>query len=383
MKIGIVTLYRGYNYGTSLQAYALKHFISFLGYETEIVWSAEGANKGRDVRISKILKMLGRCLIHPQLLKHTFLAYKNSFSKKISQQIKTKFLEFANTKLKVKGLSAQQLQLFAESKDTLAVVCGSDQIWSATGANIEPLYFLRFVPQNKRIAYAPSLGTKTVPEYNKKTLTKYISEIPFVSVREESGAKIIKDLTNKEVPVLIDPTLLLDWDDSSSKIPFNNYIIAYFLDTPSQTALQSIKNVSDKYNCEIIAFPYKHKVYQQFDNIIYYPAGPQDFIPLIKGAKCVLTDSFHGTIFSVNLQTPFWTFERNYAIGKGQNDRLISILGKMNLQNHYINKFEEKIKDIPTDAETMQTAKKWIIAERETSRNFLQNAFRQIGVSND
>ncbi len=210
MQVGLVTLYRGYNYGTSLQAYALKQFISSLGYKTKIIWLEEGANKGRDIRLGKIGKMLWRCFLHPQLLKHTFLSYKNSFSKTLSPAIKTKFLEFADTMLQIKGLSAEQLKIFAQDKNTLAVVCGSDQIWSAIAANIEPLYFLRFAPKQKRVAYAPSLGSKNVPSYNKKILAKYISEIPFVSVREESGAHIVKELTDKDVTVLVDPTLLLD-----------------------------------------------------------------------------------------------------------------------------------------------------------------------------
>mgnify|MGYP002853589345 CR=1 FL=1 len=383
MKIGLVTLYRGYNYGTSLQAYALKYFISSLGYQTEIIWLAEGAQKGRDIRLGKIAKMLWRCLWHFQLFKHTFLSYKNSFSKKILPGIKTKFLEFADEKLQVKGLAEKQLKAFSVDKDTLAVVCGSDQIWSATAANIEPLYFLRFAPEQKRVAYAPSLGSKTVSQYNKKILTKYISEIPFVSVREESGARIIKELTGREVPVLLDPTLLLDWNDFCTESIFENYIVAYFLDVPSSVALQSIKHISNKYNCRVIVFPHKYAEYQPFNNIMYYPAGPQDFICLIKGAKCVLTDSFHGTIFSINLQTPFWTFERNYASGKGQSDRIISILNKMNLQSYYITAPDEKIQNIPSDKQTMKVAKKWILTQRDVARKYLQDAFRQIKDQNE
>ena len=382
MKVGLVTLYRGYNYGTSLQAYALKRFISSLGWRTELLWLAEGAGKGRDIRLAKIAKIVWRCLWHPQLLRHTFLSYKNSFSKPLPSEIREKFLTFAHTKLQVKGLPAAQLKKFAQDDDTLALVCGSDQIWSAAAANIDPLYFLRFAPEHKRVAYAPSFGGKTVPEYNRKILASYIREIPFVSVREDSGADIVKNLTDKDAPVLPDPSLLLDWEEFAGPAPFDNYIAAYFLDTPSQAALQSLQRISAKHGCQIIAFPYRHAAYERLPRITYYPAGPQDFVRLIKGAKCVLTDSFHGTVFSINLQTPFWTFQRNYASGKGQSERLLSLLGKINLQSRYITSPDIKTQDIPSDAQTQTAAKEWVISQRNAARDFLQNAFRRIGEKN-
>ena len=378
-QIGIVTLYRGYNYGTSLQAYALKQFITSLGYNAHIIWTSQGVTCGRDIRLNKIARMVWRCLWHPTLIKHTFLSYKNSLSKIINPQIKVKFLSFAKKFLAVKGLSKEQLINFAASADTIALVCGSDQIWSATAANVEPLYFLRFAPEKKRIAYAPSFGASSVPDYNREILVRYISEIPFISVREESGAQIVRQLTERQVPVLLDPTLLLDWEEFTIKTdPKEDYILAYFLDEPSQIALDSLHYISQQHNCQVWAFPYKHPAYRTLSNVKQVTAGPEEFVKLIKYAKCVLTDSFHGTIFSINLQTPFWTFARNYVAGKGQSDRLTSILGRLNLQEHYITQPDEKIHQIPTDIVALQTAKKWIVVQRELSKKFLQNALSQI-----
>ncbi len=159
--------------------------------------------------------------------------------------------------------------------------------------------------------------------------------------------------------------------------------MAYFLDTPSQAALDSLEHISTKYGYKIVAFPYLHKAYEQFKDIIYYPVGPQEFVSLIRRAQCVLTDSFHGTVFSINLQIPFWTFERNYASGKGQSDRITSILNKMGLQNHYITCSDTKTYLISIDKRAMQKAKQWIINQRTLSREFLQNAFLQTGGKHD
>ena len=364
-RIGIITLYRGYNYGTSLQAYALKQFVASLGYDTDIIWTAEGAKRGRDIRIGKIARIFWRCLWHPSLLKHTFLSYKNSLLKDINPKIKAKFLAFAKEYLAVKALTREKLKSFAYSEDTLAIICGSDQIWSANSANIEPLYFLRFAPQNKRISYAPSFGAIKVPSYNKKILAQYIKEIPFISVREAAGAEIVKELTGKQAAVLADPTLLLDWEDIKPYQSKKPYILAYFLDTPSKYALQTLGDISKKYNYDIKVFPYRYKEYEQFPGLQFYPAGPLDFVSLIKGAECVLTDSFHGTVFSINFNIPFWVFERNYASAKNQNTRIISILEKTGLQNHYITK------TTPNNLPTGIDAKAWIIEQRKKAKEYL------------
>lgn len=378
-QIGIVTLYRGYNYGTSLQAYALKQFVSSLGYDVDIIWTLQGADLGRDIRLDKILRMAWRCLWHPELLKYTFLSYKNSLSKPLDPQIKTKFLAFARQFLCINSLSKEQLKQFSYSQDTCALICGSDQIWNAGAANVEPLYFLRFAPQHKRIAYAPSFGIPFVPKYNQKTLTHYIREIPFISVREESGAKIVNKLTGKKATVLPDPTLLLDWQGIYAYQNGKPYVFAYFLDTPCECALKTLSFISQKYAYDIIVCPYPHKIYEQLLGVQFFPAGPMEFVSLIKGACCVLTDSFHGTAFSVNLGTPFWTFERNYASAKGQSTRITSLLEKTELQSHYITNEASGNCDLPMDKSTLQEAKKWIVLQRQKATDFLLHAIEQAG----
>ncbi|MGA3234627.1 hypothetical protein ACA593_18305, partial [Lactiplantibacillus pentosus] len=73
-QIGLVTLYRGYNYGTSLQAYALKTYLEQLGYETDIIWKREGAHSGRDIRFEKLFRMFKQSILRPNLLKETVKA---------------------------------------------------------------------------------------------------------------------------------------------------------------------------------------------------------------------------------------------------------------------------------------------------------------------
>lgn len=380
MKIGIITLYRGYNYGTSLQAYALKKFISSLGYDAQIIWTKEGAYLGRDIRLNKILKMFSRMIIHPQLLKKNIMGYKNTLMRKIDDDIKTKFIEFARQELKIKTFTKKEIVEYVKSDDVKAVVCGSDQIWNAESANMEPMYYLRFVPKYKRVAYAPSFGRKDVPKYNEKTLIKYLTDIPYISVREDDGAIVVKKLIGRDVPVLMDPTLLLDWQEWKT-VKNNNYIVAYFLDKPTKTALNSLKYVSEKYNYKILAFPYKYKNFNLLKNISYPEIGPKDFIEIIGNSKCVFTDSFHGTIFSINMNIPFWTFERNSSSGSSQKSRLNSILNKLNMGKQYITGSQNISLDIPLLS--FKESNEYIQKQRIKSKEYLIKSFSDIEGKND
>lgn len=372
-KVGIITLYRGYNYGTSLQAYALKRAIRDLGYDTEILWTNENTHAGRDIRIEKIVRMAARMLVHPELRKNTIRGYKKSLGTPIDEHIKEKFKDFEENELSVKGLSMQGLRKFARDAQTVAVVCGSDQIWSAAGANVEPLYYLRFAPVDKRVAYAPSFGASKVPAYNQKLIKKYIAEIPNVSVREKQGAKIVFDLIKREVPVVLDPTLLVDWNQwgNAKKI---DYFLLYFLSEPSENIIDKIAVIAKSAKCKVIALPYRFGVYSKINDIGYPNVGPKEFVELIRNAKCVYTDSFHGTIFSINLNVPFWTIARNYGNGiVEQSSRITSILETFNLSGQYIcNDTENKLSEMPSlDFGEINLIRK---EEKEKSLEYLKKA---------
>ena len=346
-NIGIITLYRGYNYGTSLQAYALKKVIGELGYYATILWTDENAHSGRDIRINKVLRMGFRMLIHPDLFKHTIEAYNRSLRQPLDDAIKSKFIEFEKKYLQVKGLPFQKLKNFAYAADTQAIVCGSDQIWSAAGANIEPLYYLQFAPQNKRVAYAPSFGASEIPAYNKALIKRYLQGFHRISVREKRGAEIVKELLGIDVPVLIDPTLLLDWNEWKDGANNKDYILLYFLDEPSDDTIDYIQWLADNIAAEVYALPYRFKKYEKLPFLKYITAGPEEFVSLVSNAKFVLTDSFHGTAFSINFNVPFYTFARNYGSVR-QTSRITSLLQTFGLEKQYIECVQQVIKSVPS-----------------------------------
>lgn len=377
MKIGLVTLYRGYNYGTSLQAYALKTYLEQLGYETDIIWKREGSHSGRDIRFEKLFRMFKRSILRPNLLKETVKGYLGNFHNAPSKEIKQKYLEFTEQKLKVHALSNKQLKEFASSPKTLAVVCGSDQIWKVNAANVDPMFYLQFVPKRKRVAYAPSFGGASIPDYNKKIISKYLKSIPYISVREKSGVDVVYRLTGKKVESVIDPTLLIDWHELIKPIK-EDYVLLYFLDEPADSVLKKVVEVARKKQLKIYAIPHQFEKYNKYPDIHLKSVGPLEFPSIIANASCVYTDSFHGTAFSVNLNRPFMTFQRNYKSFKSQSSRITNFLELFNLSIQYITL--EQQKDFNSDfpqidfGNVNQVLKK----QREKSYKYLTNTFSDI-----
>lgn len=336
-KIGIATLYTGLNYGSALQAYAVKTIIRNLGYDAEIFKISGSLIKGRDIRISKLITTFFRASMHKEG-KKWIKNYKNNYTKPLIVGSKEKFENFYCDYINATIISYRKLKIIAKKDIYKAFICGSDQVWNTSVFYVDPFYYLCFAPYDKRIAFAPSFGRDYVPDYNKKKIAKYISGVKYKSVRETSGVNIIKELSNCDAKVLIDPTLVLNSTEWEKVFELNNvrneqYLLTYFLDNPSRKALDFIKMISEKYNLKIISLPYKFDDFNE--ESLSTSAGPKEFVQLIKNASFVCTDSFHGTAFSLNFNIPFYTFERNYGNASKQSTRIHSILEMVNQKDRY------------------------------------------------
>lgn len=384
-KVGISTVYTGYNYGSCLQAYASQKFISNMGYEATLLWYKDGIVKGRDIRLKKLIKILLRTFWRPKLLKKTFLTYRNSLKKDINDETKKLFLEFQSNKLKVKKYSWNGLKEFANDKNTVVCICGSDQIWNATNIYIDPIFYLRFAPKCKRLAYAPSFGKKEVPKYNKKIISKYIEDFNYISVREEQGTKIVKELINRDVISVLDPTLLLSKEqwleviDENMDLP-KKYILVYFLDKPTDLAIEYINIIQKKLHIPIIAIPYKFKELSKLRDLQYKNAGPKQFINLINRATFIFTDSFHGMVFSINFNIPFYIFQRNYGVAIDQSSRIISLLDKLNLRDRFVSDIYNNFKNLNKIAIKLDFKESNLLLEieRQKSIGYLKESFFNI-----
>ena len=221
-------------------------------------------------------------------------------------------------------------------------IAGSDQIWNPTFYSCcNPIYYLDFVPNGKRrISYASSIGISDMPEKYTWDFRRMISNIDYVSVRETTGAKIIKKVCDRDVQVVLDPTLLISarrWDKiCSDRVVEGDYIFCYLFSQNSQ--YREIKEkMQSILGCKIVTIPFGMREIVGNDKKIY-EAGPAEFISLIKYAKFIITDSFHATAFSINYRKPFFVLERQKKGSKtNMNSRIYSVLDLFNIQNRLVN----------------------------------------------
>lgn len=371
MKVILTTVFSAFNYGSSLQALAGKRIIEKTGYECELV-KLKSLIKGRDVRIGKLMTILFRSIF---LNKNNSLkTYNNSYNKTLVEGTECKFFNFTDTYLKPQEVTYGELKRMAE--ESIACFSGSDQIWNSSTLYVDPLYYLRFAPQYKRVALSPSFGRDFIADYDKEKMRKWINDYHYLSVREDSGVKLIKELTGRDATHLLDPTLIINSEEWKSILCIedkpNDYILAYFLDEPSDYAKKCLKKLKEKLDCKILAIPYKFEYMDYSDSII--AAGPKEFVELVANAKVVCTDSFHGTVFALNMHTPFFAFEREYGSANKQSERVLSILRKVDMLDRYQPKnVVEELNNLD-----FEHSEEILNVERKKAYDYVNNAINSI-----
>lgn len=329
-RIGLCTLYTGYNYGSALQAFALKEHIKSLNYDCDIIKLSGSIVNGRDFRLKKAFVTFFRMFIHSNNIKNVIKSYSINNKKKMNLVTINKFDNFYKNYINPIYYKYNKLKSISKTDYYYKFICGSDQIWNSTAFYVDPFYYLWFAPRKKKISYAPSFGRDFIPKYNTKKIKKYISGFDFISVREESGRNIIKKLLNKEVDVCLDPTFLLSKNEWIKKFDLkdNNeeYIFTYFLNEPSTKAKKYLRDLSKikKINFLNIGRGYNQNVF----------GGPKDFLTYIYNSSFVVTDSFHGLVLSLIFNKNFVIFDREYAT-ENQSTRIVNLLEKINLLDRF------------------------------------------------
>lgn len=346
-KIAIVNRTNLKNYGSVLQTYALCEAVESLGYTCEIIWEQGGISRNYDFRVRKILFTGLKLVRHPKLIMSTLAGVKYVQKKVISEKTIEMFDSFVNTYVKRKFYPVKLMKKTRVGQMYDKFICGSDQVWCTTTTYVDPLMYLRFVPIDKRVAYAPSLGRDYIPNYNVRQIRRYINEIPYVSVREDTGQKLIAKLTGKKVPVVVDPTLLHSvekWDEIRIDPSENTeYVLCYFLDVPTIETQDKILKYVQHSNKRVVALNSRLEYLETIVPITYPDCGPQEFIGYISKACCIITDSYHGMLFSIIYNKQFWSVEREYG-EYDQSSRQHSVLKMLNLEDRYISK-DDRIKE--------------------------------------
>ncbi|QUO31261.1 polysaccharide pyruvyl transferase family protein [Faecalicatena sp. Marseille-Q4148] len=340
-KIAVVNRTNLKNYGSVLQCYALCEAIKKMGYESEIIWEQGNVAKNYDFRPQKIFLTAMKMIFHPSLIAGVVKSMKEVKTKSLTEVTVKKFDAFVENHITQKLYSNKELSQIAKRDEYSKFVCGSDQVWCSTTMYVDPLMYLRFAPKDKRIAYAPSIGRNYIPNYNRAKMKKYISEIPYVSIREDDGQRLVKELTGREVPVVLDPTLLLGkkvwkelaYSDIKTK---GKYVVLYFLDEASEGNQKRIVEFLNQQGLDSYSIGVKMSYVEKYASVNSSDCGPNDFLNLIQNAEVVITDSYHGMLFSMIFERDFWAIKREYQ-QYDQSSRQITILKRLGLEERYVN----------------------------------------------
>lgn len=390
-KVGIVSCYFQHNYGSMLQAYATQMALDNMGIDNETINIEGFAGEIKKAKIKYFIK----ASLTSKILFTKFRMAKNVAIKKFSKgnyAAKSKirnnrFIQFSKREFKLSEQYNSKKELASLiSQKYSAVLVGSDQLW-LPGNIAADYYTLNFVPENTNtIAYSTSFGQASLPKDSARKAAKFLKKIKHIGVREESGQKLVKKLTGRDVPIVCDPTLLFsgeEWNKIQDSKPLIDepYILCYFLGN-NPLHRDFAKRLKQETGCKIVALVHLDeyvKCDEQYADESPYDIDPSDFLNLIKNSEYVCTDSFHCTLFSILYNKIFFTFRRynNNSI-QSTNSRLDTLFKLTDISNRLMNG-DENIKYCLNREVDFEHANLLLDKVRENSYEYLKKALSDEG----
>lgn len=340
--IGVCIKYFHENYGGMLQAFATVKMLEARGIDYELIRYKKKLTIAEKVR--SVPRLLNGILLNDKyeaFLKRQGMKKHPEFAKNDAGRMKA-FEQFKNkafTKLSPEFCGYKALCEGAKRYD--AVVTGSDQLWSPAGLPTN-FYNLMFVPDEiRKISYASSFGVGQIPWYQKRRTANFLERLDYISMRENRGSEIVKELTGKTVPTILDPVFMFDKEGWEKIIPVKReieepYIFAYFLGSNPEHR-EAVRKAAKELHCKIVALRHLDQYVaddESFGDYAPYDVAPDRFLNLLRGASYVCTDSFHGSCFSIIHKKKFVTFNR-YVEGasNSKNSRIDTLCENLGLQN--------------------------------------------------
>lgn len=344
MRIGLLTYHNSFNYGAVIQSYATTRILKEMGHIVEFI---------------NIQQSEDRKIKHLVFLKKTiqFNRFMRNYYPMQTQRFYT----------------IDELRAYCFDFDCLMV--GSDQTWNPAISREKCIaYFLDFgSPTIRRISYASSFGFSAWPsEFNHLVpeVRNALDHFDSISVRESSGQRILKEVFSKNSSLVLDPTMLhRDYSEITGDIKYNGEICCYLLNRTSEQ-LNFAKFLGREYNMKPTMIS---NVYPLRGFHYVYPPSLQNWLKHIGGAKLVITDSFHGVVFSL-------LYHRNFVVitpDNGRTSRLYDLLSSLGLENRFFTDYtkivDSKIWESSIDFESIDTM---IESQRQHSIAYLKSALQ-------
>lgn len=333
MRIAIITVFFNTNYGAVLQAYALSRSVQRIsGRDCYLL----------DYRRKKLMNMFRNSIFDLDLKKNKSIT-RESIKRTLKQFLNPQgtierfrvFEEFRNKYLTISDdtfFEGDNISL----KNTDLLIVGSDQIWNPDiTQGFNRVYFGKV--SNKKIftiSYAASLGRSSLSEGERQELKELLENVDIISVREEEGASLIRELTDKKIKCVPDPTVLLgqkQWMEISSAIEQRSkpFIFVYML-AYSQLIIDIASDIRSKFEYDVVLF-YAENMKPILGVDHKKNCSPSEFISFISQADYIVTNSFHGTVFSTIFHKQFLSVPHrpkssriiNYCTKLGLDDRIV------------------------------------------------------------
>lgn len=352
-KIGIITYWiTRSNYGTVLQNYALQTFLRSLCFETFLI------------RTDILLGCSRRDYYKSLLQKNGFFSlicyFKSRLFCKITRRIlsenkndeKRKFPDFMDKNLNPTKIFRSLSELESDCPMADIYIAGSDQVWNTYGENYGAVseqikaYLLSFAPDSARkISCAASFGKNSLAVEFENLFKQELSEFDFISCREKSGVEICKRLGFENAVLQQDPTMLLSSDEykkiaSKSLVPKKPYILLYLLGNDTDFSTRRLKQFAKLKNLEVVYVPANEAQKINFHKKTFPTV--EEWLGLYENASAVVTNSFHGTVFSLIFNKPFLSVHQTGKF-EDQNVRIDSLLEDFGLKNRIFSGDFEKL----------------------------------------
>ncbi len=358
-KVGIVTCSKESNYGACLQAFATQQVLYNNGYDAEILnYSLEPEVSYTPFKQSSI-RSLGARLLFYSLRKKQYLAFEEFHES----------MKFSSNRLR----NANDYFIAKDNYDILLV--GSDQVWNPyLGFDLD-LSLLRFYDDGpSRISYATSFGVTELPEELENKYASALRKFDFISTREEQGSAIIEKLLDRRPKVVLDPTMLItadEWEIHAKHYDNEERYVLIYDQNHSQELIPIAKKIAKSKYIKIFvlsAIFYRNSEFFNLQGI-----APDLFLDIVRKAEYVVTDSFHGAVFSI-------IFHKQFSVCCGGNavklkSRIINLLAQFHLEDRWIND-----ENVPNEKEIDYDMVESILSQgREESMHYLIDALEGCG----
>lgn len=355
LKVGIVTYWiTQSNYGSVLQNYALQTFLRKLDFEPFLIRNDIAVSFSRWKSYKEIF--ISKCFLAlvSYFIKRFFYNFISLVSFQKKKDSRRKFEDFIDKNLNPTKVFKSLDELKLECPNAKLYIAGSDQIWNTYGKSYDLIspsiksYLLSFAPKEaKKIACAASFGSSSFDSEFENLFKSELSKFDFISCREKSGAEICKKLGFENAKQQPDPTMLLSCDEYKKiadyeLVPKNPYILLYLLGNDTDFSICRLKQFAKSKNLEVVYVPANEFYKINFHKKIYPTVN--EWLGLYEKASFVVTNSFHGTVFSLIFNKPFLTVKQTGDFSS-QNARIDSLLEYFSLQNRFFDGDLEKLSE--------------------------------------